>query len=112
MMQGMEPSEGLSALQAALKRGFDLFGSIGGLSLTWWLILLAWVAVTIDTRRNGFFIQERVGDPVFRHRYASKSAKAVPNWSIPIPVTAISCGLSSIVDAWRARRSSIEEFNR
>lgn len=61
MKQGVIKSEGLSIGQAALKRGFDLFGAAVGLVLTWWLILLAWTAATIDTRRNGFFVQERVG---------------------------------------------------
>jgi len=32
-----------------------------GLFLTWWVILLAYVAATIDTRKNGFFTQVRVG---------------------------------------------------
>ncbi len=32
-----------------------------GLALTFWLIALAWVLATIDTRQNGFFVQERVG---------------------------------------------------
>ena len=32
-----------------------------GLALTWWLIALAWVLATIDTRANGFFMQQRVG---------------------------------------------------
>lgn len=54
-------SKTLSPSQAAIKRGFDLFGAILGLALTWWLILLAWLAATIDTRSNGFFTQTRVG---------------------------------------------------
>lgn len=51
----------LSSLQAALKRGFDIIAAAGGLLLTFWVILLAWVAASWDTRSNGFFIQERVG---------------------------------------------------
>jgi lipopolysaccharide/colanic/teichoic acid biosynthesis glycosyltransferase len=51
----------LSPLQAALKRGFDFFGAAFGLALTIWIILPAWVLASIDTRRNGFFTQERVG---------------------------------------------------
>ena len=47
--------------QAALKRGFDLLGAVFGLSLTIWIILPAWGLASIDTRRNGFFMQERVG---------------------------------------------------
>ncbi|WP_081619339.1 sugar transferase [Thioalkalivibrio sp. ALE30] len=52
---------GLSPSQAALKRGFDFLGAAAGLLLTFWLIALAWVLATIDTRQNGFFVQERVG---------------------------------------------------
>ncbi len=29
--------------------------------MLWWLILIAFILATIDTRKNGFFIQERVG---------------------------------------------------
>ena len=52
---------GLSPSQRVLKRGFDVFGAAIGLALTFWLIALAWLAATIDTRANGFFIQRRVG---------------------------------------------------
>lgn len=52
---------GLKATQAFLKRVFDLFFSILGLALVWWLIVFAWLAASIDTRSNGFFIQKRVG---------------------------------------------------
>ena len=52
---------GLSLSEAALKRGFDVFGAAVGLALTLWLIALAWLAATVDTRANGFFSQRRVG---------------------------------------------------
>jgi len=52
---------GLGTLQAFQKRGFDLIFAVLGLLLTWWLILLAWMAASVDTRSNGFFVQERVG---------------------------------------------------
>ena len=51
----------LSARQAAIKRAFDFILALVGLLVTWWLIALAWLAATIDTRSNGFFIQQRVG---------------------------------------------------
>jgi lipopolysaccharide/colanic/teichoic acid biosynthesis glycosyltransferase len=54
-------SSELSPGQRALKRGFDMFGAALGLALTWWLIVLLWAAATVDTRANGFFVQERVG---------------------------------------------------
>lgn len=35
--------------------------SIVGLILFGWLLFLGWLASTIDTRKNGFFLQNRVG---------------------------------------------------
>lgn len=55
----MEPR--LSLWQAGLKRGFDAVLALLGLATVWWLILLAFVAASIDTRSNGFFVQARVG---------------------------------------------------
>jgi lipopolysaccharide/colanic/teichoic acid biosynthesis glycosyltransferase len=43
------------------KRCFDIIVSFLGIMFSWWLILLAFVIATIDTRRNGFFTQERIG---------------------------------------------------
>tara|TARA_R110002124_G_scaffold121304_1_gene279651 strand:- start:44 stop:679 length:636 start_codon:yes stop_codon:yes gene_type:complete len=54
-------AEGLGTVQALQKRVFDLFFAVLGLLVTWWLILMAWIAASIDTRSNGFFIQKRVG---------------------------------------------------
>ena len=51
----------MTTCEATQKRTFDLVLAALGLLATWWLILLAWVAASIDTRSNGFFIQERVG---------------------------------------------------
>lgn len=53
--------EGLSSLQAGIKRAFDFTTALLGLLATWWLILLAWLAASWDTGSNGFFIQDRVG---------------------------------------------------
>lgn len=53
--------QGLSAPQASIKRSFDVLVSFVGLLFTWWLILLAWMAASFDTKSNGFFIQKRVG---------------------------------------------------
>ena len=44
-----------------LKNIFDIFFSFIGLIITWWLIFLAWVIAAIETKSNGFFFQERVG---------------------------------------------------
>lgn len=51
----------MTAAQAFWKRLFDLVLSLVGLCFAWWVILLAWIASTIDTRKNGFFIQQRIG---------------------------------------------------
>lgn len=44
-----------------IKRIFDFLLSVSGLVVTGWLILLAWILASIDTRTNGFFMQKRVG---------------------------------------------------
>jgi lipopolysaccharide/colanic/teichoic acid biosynthesis glycosyltransferase len=53
--------EGLSTLDHVVKRAFDLVFSSIGLLITWWIILLAYVAASIDTGKSGFFAQARVG---------------------------------------------------
>jgi len=45
----------------ALKRGVDIAVSSAGLVLFGWLIIVLWVVATIDTGKNGFFAQVRVG---------------------------------------------------
>ncbi len=47
--------------QAALKRAFDITVAGVGLALTAPLIALGWLAASLETGRNGFFLQERVG---------------------------------------------------
>lgn len=51
----------MTLMQHFSKRSFDLFASIVGLSLTWWIILIAFCIASIETKSNGFFIQKRVG---------------------------------------------------
>jgi len=51
----------LSSTNKLKKRVFDIVLSLVGLLLTWWLILIAWVIATIETKSNGFFVQQRVG---------------------------------------------------
>lgn len=59
---GKAPSAGgLSAAQARRKRSLDLLLAVLGLSLTGWLIALAWLLATLDTRENEVFLQQRVG---------------------------------------------------
>ncbi|MDD4977069.1 MAG: sugar transferase [Gallionella sp.] len=52
---------GLSVTDAFVKRTFDILVSATGLMFTWWIIVLAAIAATLDTRKNGFFLQQRVG---------------------------------------------------
>jgi lipopolysaccharide/colanic/teichoic acid biosynthesis glycosyltransferase len=54
-------SESAMAYHHALKRVFDFVLSLSGLVLLSPLIMLAWVAASIDTRSNGLFMQERIG---------------------------------------------------
>lgn len=51
----------LSVANRMLKRCFDLFFAILGLSLTWWILVLAFIISTIDTRKLGIFTQTRIG---------------------------------------------------
>ncbi len=44
-----------------VKRSFDLGVSSAGLLLLWPLIAAGWIVASIETRSNGFFLQERVG---------------------------------------------------
>ncbi len=44
-----------------LKRTFDVIVSLIGLCCTWWIIVMAWLVASIETKSNGFFIQQRVG---------------------------------------------------
>jgi len=51
----------LSSSQARLKRCFDFGLALCCLSASGWLILIAWLLASIDTKSNGFFVQKRVG---------------------------------------------------
>ena len=48
-------------MNSFLKRLFDFILSFIGLMFFWWLILIAWIIASIETRSNGFFMQKRVG---------------------------------------------------
>lgn len=54
-------TEGLSFSQRIIKRAFDLLVAIVGLLLSFWMVSIAWLLASIDTRSNGFFVQKRVG---------------------------------------------------
>lgn len=51
----------MTSEQAFWKRIFDVVASFIGLVALWWLILLAFVLSSIDTGKNGFFTQTRIG---------------------------------------------------
>ena len=53
--------DGLSFFDAMVKRCFDFVVALLGLLALSWLILIAWLLSTMDTGRNGFFTQLRVG---------------------------------------------------
>lgn len=53
--------EGLSLRDRLLKRGLDLSVAAAGLVLAAPFLAAGWLAATLDTGRNGFFLQERVG---------------------------------------------------
>ena len=60
-MEDMSYTRGLTLAQSFAKRSFDFLGAAFGLVATCWIILPAWLVASLDTRRNGFFIQDRVG---------------------------------------------------
>ena len=43
------------------KRFFDIIFSLLTLLLFFWVVLISWLLAAIDTRTNGIFIQERIG---------------------------------------------------
>jgi lipopolysaccharide/colanic/teichoic acid biosynthesis glycosyltransferase len=53
--------QGLSLFNKFIKRTFDLVFSLLGLIFFSWLIILAFLIASIETKSNGFFIQKRVG---------------------------------------------------
>jgi len=51
----------LDSLGSIQKRLFDIALSLFGIFAVWWIILIAWIVATIETRGNGLFVQPRVG---------------------------------------------------
>lgn len=52
---------GMTLTQRVFKRTFDIVFAALGLIISGWLILILWVIATVDTGKNGFFRQKRVG---------------------------------------------------
>lgn len=53
--------QGLSPFNRFLKRSFDFLVSATGLIITGWIIILAYLAASVDTGKSGFFTQTRIG---------------------------------------------------
>jgi len=51
----------LTSFSKIIKRTFDLIGAILGILLTGWLMVLAWLVASIETKSNGLFMQKRIG---------------------------------------------------
>lgn len=52
---------GLTLMQRTMKRSFDIIIAILGLIVVWPAIVIGWIAATISTRKNGFFVHQRIG---------------------------------------------------
>ena len=51
----------LSPTDQFIKRVFDLILSLSGIILTWWIMLIAWLVASFETKSNGLFMQKRIG---------------------------------------------------
>lgn len=51
----------LSTTDKVQKRIFDIVLSVIGICITWWLMILAWLFASLETRSNGLFMQKRIG---------------------------------------------------
>jgi lipopolysaccharide/colanic/teichoic acid biosynthesis glycosyltransferase len=51
----------MSKKDKIIKRIFDFFFVLIGLSIAWPIILFSWTIASIETKSNGFFLQKRVG---------------------------------------------------
>ncbi|HHD78552.1 MAG TPA: sugar transferase [Epsilonproteobacteria bacterium] len=70
----------LSTLDKIEKRLFDIIFSIVGIGVSWWIMILAWIVATVETKSNGLFVQERIGrDAKKFHVFKIKTMKKVDN---------------------------------
>ncbi len=74
---------------ALIKNAFDIILSLLGLLIVWWIILLALIVSSYETKSNGFFIQQRVG----------KSGKLFNIFKIKTMKTVV--GISTVVTSSR-----------
>ena len=56
-----KPPISLCLAARTAKRSFDIFASATGLLFLGWMIAIGWVVATLDTRKNGFYFQRRIG---------------------------------------------------
>ena len=71
----------LTAKQQIAKRVFDVIFAVIGIVLTWWVMLLAWVIASFETKNNGLFMQERIGKEGKRFQvYKIKTMKEIPGY--------------------------------
>lgn len=99
---------GLSRGQALRKRAFDLVAASAGLVVLSPVILIAFVAASIDTRANGFFRQERIG----RHGSLFKVVKIRSMRSDPAIATSVTTARDPRITRLGAfwRRTKIDEL--
>ena len=57
----LSDKKALTSSQCFQKRLFDLIFSLIGIFIFFWIIILAWIIASIDTKSNGFFCQTRIG---------------------------------------------------
>jgi lipopolysaccharide/colanic/teichoic acid biosynthesis glycosyltransferase len=99
---------GLSRGQALRKRAFDLLAASIGLVVLSPVILVAFVAATIDTRATGFFRQERIGLHGSRFKLVKiRSMRADPSISTSV-TTARDPRITRLGGLWR--RTKIDEL--
>lgn len=51
----------LTQIDKFQKRFFDIVLAMVGILCTWWVMLLAWIVASFETKSNGLFMQERIG---------------------------------------------------
>ena len=51
----------MSSWGRVAKRTFDIFFALFGIVATWWIMLIAFIVASIETRSFGLFMQKRVG---------------------------------------------------
>lgn len=60
-MDTPELTRGLTRTQRMVKRIFDIVFASVGLLCTGWLIGIAYLLASLDTKKSGFFLQQRIG---------------------------------------------------